>query len=168
MTSCSQIYLCPVFFFLGFMTSVETIRYWKMDWCVVDFGLSIGTVNNNKKIDTRFILFFFSPISYMIVCVWVIVSVEQCSNVRVCIFSFLCLVIVIQLSPAPAPSQRAGIIQSIALSATAHLCPPFHLPCPPLSSLSFIYFIFLSEKYTSSSPHAHQWSFLHVAPASRD
>lgn len=42
--------------------------------------------------------------------------------VRVCVFSFLCLVIVIQLSPAPAPSQRAGIIQSIALSATAPFC----------------------------------------------
>lgn len=63
----SNIFVSRFFFFLGFMSSVETIKYWKMDWCVVDFGLSIGTVNNNKKIDTRFIL-FFSPISYMIVC----------------------------------------------------------------------------------------------------
>lgn len=70
--------------------------------------------------------FIFLFVMWSSVCVRVHMWLSQQNSavtcVRVCVFSFLCLVIVIQLSPAPAPSQRAGIIQSIALSATAPFC----------------------------------------------
>lgn len=63
---------------------------------------------------------------------------EQCSNASVCVFSFFRLVIVIQLSPAPAPSQRAGIIQSIAPSATA---PPLTFLTPSCFILHLLFAI---------------------------
>lgn len=85
----------------------------------------------NKGLIKKKVVVCFFPICYMVVCVCVVLSVEQCSNMRLCVYILsLRLVIVIQLSPAPAPSQRAGIIQSIAL---CH-CTSFSLPQPPPTS----------------------------------
>ncbi len=57
------------------------------------------------------------------VCVWAF------SNECVCIFSPLNLVIVIQLSPAPAPSQRAGTIIIIITTSRCITPPSLSLPC---------------------------------------